>query len=266
MAERPTERFRKELLARLRAEFPSHAETPPAQRTARDEQGGLVVWPVNPGPRTVAPRPRRGADDLVAGPAPTPSIADEKTQLVRMLRQRLSGHTRLAVLVGVAAGALAISGVSLASTTAVPGDTLYSVKSLGERARLFLAGSDADRGRLHLDFARMRLVEAHQVGPEAVAGVLAQMDDEITEGVRLLFTAGVAGAAAEEIESVATFVQQVRADLIQLQASVQTMDDPARESLDLLTQVEIRANELRAALADGCEVTEVDTLGPKPTC
>ena len=52
--------------------------------------------------------------------------------------------------------------------------------------------------------------------------------------------------------------------MIQLQASVRTTDDPARRSLDLLTRIEIRANELRAALADGCTATEVDEIGPKP--
>jgi hypothetical protein len=169
------------------------------------------------------------------------------------------------VLVGVATGALAISGVSLASTNAMPGDTFYAVKSLGERARLFLADSDAARGHLHLDYARMRLVEARQVAPDAVADVLAKMDQELTEGARLLFTAGMAGTGGA-IDTVATFVTQLRAEVIELQASVRMTDNPAWRSLDLLTQIEIRANELRAALADGCAAAEVDEFGPKPTC
>jgi hypothetical protein len=82
----------------------------------------------------------------------------------------------------------------------------------------------------------------------------------------LLFTAGMGGGGAAEIDSVAAFVQQQRAELIELRASVDGAAQPARRSLDLLTEIEIRANELRAALADGCAVTEVDRLGPNPTC
>ena len=116
-------------------------------RPVRDEHaGGAVAWPVNGGPRTVAPRPRRGADDLVDGPAPAPSLADEKTQVVRTVRHRLSGRARLAVLVGPA---------SLWPTpTRGPGRHAL----LGEESpdRCSLAGArDADRGHLYLDFAQM---------------------------------------------------------------------------------------------------------------
>jgi hypothetical protein len=64
----------------------------------------------------------------------------------------------------------------MASNESVPGDPLYSFKRSGEQAQLVLAGSDANRGQLHLDFARTRLVEARQVAPEAVGAVLADMD------------------------------------------------------------------------------------------
>jgi hypothetical protein len=222
------------------------------------------------------PRPRRGADDLLPAPAGTgqsgsgrpvgPRVANAPTQLIRAVRQRLGGRARLAAVIGLAAGALAISGVSLASNGAVPGDVLYPVKGLGERAQLFFAGSDADRGHLHLDFARTRLVEARQVTPDAVPGVFTAMDAEITEGARLLFTAGFSAGEPERIDSVITFVQQHRADLLQLRLDVPVAQEPARRSLDLLTAVEIRANELRAALVDGCPAGSVDQLGPSPDC
>jgi hypothetical protein len=248
-------------------------QTVPAQRdsttepSTRDEQGDHVGWPVNVrGAGTaVAPRPRRGADDL-PGPTGADGLADEKTQKVRVVRPRRGGRARLAALVGVAAGTLAISGVAMASNSAVPGDVLYSVKLSGEKAKLIFAGSDADRGQLHLDFARSRLVEARQVAPEAVTGVLAEMDREITEGARLLFTVGVDASDATPIESVATFVTQHRAELTRLRAEIPVAGDPARRSLDLLAAVEIRANELRAALADGCTEVTLDRFGPKPAC
>ena len=63
-----------------------------------------------------------------------------------------------AIIVGVAAGAIAVSGMSAASENAVPGDALYGVKRSTERAQLALASSDLSRGpavpRLRPDPAR----------------------------------------------------------------------------------------------------------------
>jgi hypothetical protein len=261
--------FRDELLARL-------LQVAEGQRADRSPVPVQAPQPSPVAGPALPPRPRRGADDLMPVPAGTgaggsegpvePRVANTPTQLLRAVRQRLGGRARLAAFVGLAAGALAISGVSLASGDAVPGDTLYPVKGLGEQAQLFFAGSDADRGHLHLDFARTRLVESRQVAPDAVAGVLATMDSEITEGARLLFTAGFSAAEPERIDSVISFVQQHRADLVQLRLDVPAAQDPAVTSLDLLTAVEIRANELRAALVDGCSAASVDRFGPAPDC
>src|SRR5690606_21250424 len=99
------------------------------------------------------------------------------------------------------------------------------------------------------DFARTRLVEARQVAPEAVGSVLAEMNQEISEAARLLFSAGANSNDASLIDTVATFVAQQRADLLDLRASLRVPDDPVRASLDLLDAVELRANTLRAALA-----------------
>jgi hypothetical protein len=148
----------------------------------------------------------------------------------------------------------------------MPGDPLYTVKRSSEQAKLVFASSDDNWRHLHPDFARTRLVEARQVPPDEVAGVLAEMDREVTEGVRLLFTTGVEHAQAAPIDSVTAFVAQQRGDLLELRATVQTPGDPARDSLDLLDAVEIRANHLRAAIAEGCLVVTLDQLGPKPAC
>jgi hypothetical protein len=268
--EAPTPRpaFRAELLARLmevcerdglgETEVPARAGT-----VAHEERAEPAGWPVLGG--AVAPRPRRGADDVEPSLATNSALANQRTQFVRVVRQRLAGRTRLAAVIGLAAGALAISGVSMASTGALPGDALYGVKRSGEQAQLLLAGSDADRGRLHLDFARIRLVEARQVEQGELSGVLAAMDREIAEGARLLFSAGVEKADASLIESVGTFAQEQRAEVIRLQADL-AADEPTQRTLELLTAVEIRANELRAALADGCAIAPADDLGPRPAC
>jgi hypothetical protein len=235
------ERFRDELQARLLAEFARQVATPgvPAARNPAEDQH---------------------AEDLAR------RASEEKTQVVRLVRPRPGGRGRLAVIIGVATGAVALSGVSMASGGAMPGDPLYSVKRSGEQAQLVLTVSDASRGQLHLEFARTRLVEARQVAPSEVAGVLAEMNRAITEGARLLFSAGMQDQNEAPIDSVAAFVAQQRSDLLELRAAVRGPGDPVRTSLDLLDAVELRANRLRAALAGGCSVAGVDELGPKPAC
>jgi hypothetical protein len=150
----------------------------------------------------------------------------------------------------------------LASTDSVPGDALYSVKRTSEQAQLVLAGSDASRGRLHLEFAKSRLVELSHVDEDAVAGVLATMDAETRSGVQLLFTAAMQQGNSSSIDAVMAFMSQQRTGLTELRLGTPA----ARTSLDLLRDVETRANLLRAALLTGCTISRIDELGPRPAC
>ena len=181
-------------------------------------------------------------------------------------RTRGSGRTRAAILIGVTAGALALSGVSLASTDSVPGDPLYSVKRSSEQAQLVLAGSDAGRGQLHLEFARSRQVEARQVPGAAIGGVLDEMDGEARDGTRLLLSAAWQDRDGAAVESVTAFVSQQRNDLTQLRLVLPGAADHLRESLDLLRDIETRANQVRAAILNGCHDAPHDELGPAPRC
>jgi hypothetical protein len=184
-----------------------------------------------------------------------------KTQVIRRVPTHGGGRARAAILIGIAAGVLA-SGVSLASTDSVPGDALYSVKRTSEQAQLVLAGSDASRGRLHLEFAKSRLVELRHVDENAVAGVLATMDADTRSGVQLLFIAATQPGNGSSIDAVMAFVSQQRTGLTELRLGTPA----ARASLDLLRDVETRANLLRAALLSGCSMDKIDELGPRPAC
>ncbi len=194
------------------------------------------------------------------------ATAGSRTQLVHEVRPRGVGRARLALAVGVIGGAVALSGMSLASTGAAPGDALYGVKRSSEQAKLIFAGSDADRGRLHLEFARIRLVEAGQVSPDGAAEVLSDMEGEITLGVRMLFGAAMENRTSTELESVLTFVQEHRVALAGLRAALPGAHAAVTHTLQLLTDIEGRANELLAALRDGCPVARSDELGPVPAC
>jgi hypothetical protein len=92
------------------------------------------------------------------------------------------------------------------------------------------------------------------------------MDLEITEGVRLLFTYALERGESAPIDSVTAFVAQQRTELEQFRAAIRSPGDPARRSLDLLDEIELRANQLRAAIADGCSMSSPDRFGPTPDC
>ncbi len=246
--------FRERLLAELMAAWPKQGpgatNHQPVPATHDDQPA--VSWPGNG-----VPAPRRSVDQVAV---PAAVSAEAPTQAIRALQPRRGPRTRLAMVIGLATGALAISGVSMASTDARPGDALYPVKGWGEQAQLLLAGSDAERGRLHLDFARVRLVEARGGGADAAA-LLGDMDQETTEGVRLIFTSALTDADASVLGSVTSFVQQQRADLTRLGPG-----DLTAASLDLLAAVETRAHEVQAALASSCPAGPADRFGPVPTC
>jgi hypothetical protein len=187
-----------------------------------------------------------------------------ETKPVREMRATRHGRARAALLAGVAAGALALSGVSAASTEALPGDPFYQVKRSAERAQLALAGSDQSRGQLYLDFARGRLREARKVTPEHVAAVLADMDAATVSGASLLTKFAVQRADADVLVPLMAFVGQQRERLGELARAIPASADSVRGSLALLDAVRRRATDLTDALATGCVAATVDRLGPKP--
>lgn len=88
--------------------------------------------------------------------------------VIHRLGQRLGARrarARQTVLAGILSLALlSVSGVAVAASgSAVPGDTLYSVKRGVEQVHLMLTLGSADDARLHLEFARVRLEEAVSV-------------------------------------------------------------------------------------------------------
>src|SRR2546423_1169478 len=173
-------------------------------------------------------------------------------------------RARGAVLVGLAAGTLALSGISAASGDAMPGDALYSVKRSTESARLALAGSDVSRGQLYLEFARNRLAEAGETGARAatLATMLPDMDNETRAGIRLLTLAAQNRHDGTALDVIDTFVRDQQALLGQLGDTGQT--GPSAALLNRITQ---RSAALRAGLDCHGDATATDDLGAiAPTC
>ncbi|WP_307834200.1 DUF5667 domain-containing protein [Paractinoplanes lichenicola] len=184
----------------------------------------------------------------------------------------LLGHggrirARGAIVIGVAAGALAVSGISAASENASPGDALYGVKRSTERAQLAMAGSDVTRGQLSLDFARNRLTEAVAMKGDDIEfpGVLDDMDADTRKGVKLLTTSAVARKDIKPLATVDSFADQQRQTLSPALTRLSSANqERALKSIALLDSVNDRAESLRTGLAcDNVTAAGTDGLGPK---
>ena len=182
--------------------------------------------------------------------------------------QRTRARVRGSIIVGVAAGAIAVSGMSAASENALPGDALYAVKRSTERAQLALASSDLSRGQLFLDFAQTRLAEAVAVqGDQAgFAAVLDDMDADTRQGIKLLTTSAAQRRDAAALDAIGNFLTGQRRQIAGLRNSATAADsDRAADSLVLLDSIGKRADLLRAALQCGAEpAARIDDLGPLP--
>ena len=176
-------------------------------------------------------------------------------------------RARSAIVIGVAAGAMAVSGISAASENASPGDALYGVKRSTERAQLAMAGSDDTRGQLSLDFARTRLAEAAAMrGDDPAFGrVLNDMDADTKKGVRLLTGSAVTRSQPAELTTVDGFVSRQRHTLQPvLERLSPANEERALESVALLDDVHDRTASLRAGLACPTRVrVGADALGPR---
>jgi Domain of unknown function (DUF5667) len=199
------------------------------------------------------------------------TAAPELRKVRRSARKRNMSprpRARGAIVVGVAAGTLALSGVSVASGEAMPGDTLYGMKRSTERAQLALAGSDVSRGQLYLDFARTRLHEAYQVQDDEASfiGSLRDMDNETLHGVRTLITSAMVQHDGTALDAIVKFIDGQRTPLATLLHASTSRAGRAKvtESLALLTGVEERSGLAVAALACGATISGDDALGPIP--
>jgi uncharacterized protein DUF5667 len=176
-------------------------------------------------------------------------------------------RARGAIVIGVAAGAMAVSGISAASENAAPGDALYGVKRSAERAQLAMAGSDVTRGQLSLDFARTRLAEATALpGDDKEFGsVLNDMDNSTRRGVSLLTTSAVAQHDTKPLTTVDSFAASQQHTLNPVLSRLNdTNRTRALASISLLEAVQQRVDNLRGGLScSSASPIGTDVLGPK---
>ncbi|HZN17171.1 MAG TPA: DUF5667 domain-containing protein [Micromonosporaceae bacterium] len=215
-----------------------------------------------------APRAGRPSPAPTAPATRRPAVPATRRPAGPGRRPRL--RAREAVIIGVATGTLALSGMSAASGDALPGDPFYAIKRSTERAQLALTSSDVSRGQLYLEFAKTRATEAQAVraDPALLASVLADTDTQTSQGVRLLTTAAVQRRGPDALDLVDGFVAVQGARLAELRAAT---GGPANarvaQSQVLLDRVTERSARLRTALGCGAGSEGSDALGPRPgTC
>ncbi|MEU7930117.1 DUF5667 domain-containing protein [Micromonospora echinofusca] len=238
------------------------AVAPPAVEVDPEFRTGLRAMLL-----ATAEREGIGAPAAPAEPSSRRSADAGRSRLLPAVTARRA-RARGAILVGVAAGAVALSGISAASENAVPGDALYGMKRSTERAQLALASSDVSRGQLFLDFARTRLAEAAALrgDEDGFSAVLDDMDADTRQGVRLLTTAAAQRSDPAALDAINSFLTGQRRAVGGLLDDAGRADrERTRRSLALLDAARKRSDALRAAIACGLPAPAgSDALGPAP--
>ncbi|MGG2462147.1 DUF5667 domain-containing protein [Streptomyces sp. RGM 3693] len=178
-------------------------------------------------------------------------------------RSRLSkGLAAGGLTVGVAAGAF--SGVAMASTDALPGDSLYGLKRGMEDLQLTMADDDSDRGRLYLDQASTRMLEARrlmergrsaQLDHEALGEVrraLAGVRHDAGEGHRLLHAAYERDGSLGPIQTLNSFTKSHRDTWTQLRDRLPVqLTDVRDEVSSVFDAIDDEVGPLRSLLPPG---------------
>lgn len=184
----------------------------------------------------------------------------------------LFGHKGLSLAGLVAALALIAVSVTSLSRSALPGDTLYSVKRASENLALSLASGNEAKGREYLDQATTRAKEAKALlsrGPAAqneVLSSLAAADTAGRNGTNALGHAAVSSLSAGPLDQITAWASTQQAALSDVAAAGSTaVATRAATSLALLTRIQDRAAALRANLGCPCLSSATsDDLGPLP--
>lgn len=182
-------------------------------------------------------------------------------------------RARGAILVGLAVGAVAISGIAAASGGAMPGDPLYGLKLSQEHAELAMARTQTGKGQLYLTFAGRRLAEAQRdnVSLAEFNSLLAAMDTDTENGTALMLTDALSNRDARSIGAVNAFydAQFTRVDGLLDRLS---SDDPRRTAVlnseGVLRLVDERVSNIAGAIAcrGSVTTTAADGFGPNATC
>ncbi|MFD4988055.1 DUF5667 domain-containing protein [Streptomyces sp. NPDC058374] len=268
-------------------------EQPGAAPTERAEESrmlsltaelGEVPRPqLDPEVRTVQRAQLVAAMEAMAGSAPDPSVPEQRpgrgahrASPLRGLRPRsrlTKGLAAGGLTVGVAAGAF--GGVAVASSDALPGDSLYGLKRGMEDIKLGMAGDAADRGGIYLDHASTRLSEARRLmergrsgalDHESVAEIrraLGGVQHDAAQGHRLLSAAYQEGGSLQPMQQLSAFSRSHRATWTSLRDKLPpTLFDVSDQVSEVFDAIEEEVEPLRSLLPGA--PTQDDRPGDAP--
>ncbi len=239
-------------------------------------------------PTTVAESAEAGRHRARHAAAHSVQAADPAGLLTRL--RRFTAHRRLvAGLAGLGVIVAALGVLALFAQSAIPGDTLYTLKRGTEQARLALAGSEQEEGRVLLGLASTRMeeivlllaepaqvslsgsgVQAAAADTAAIADLLIAtmetMDRQTTDGTSALTTAAVDAADLPTLQFIGQWGVDQFSTLDRMgERMPQDAQPRADESKDLLQRVVQRLENLARYISCTCqEVSASDDLGPLP--
>jgi hypothetical protein len=167
-------------------------------------------------------------------------------------------HRALKLVAAVAASILLVATlVGLASRSAVPGDVLYPVKQLIDRAAVALSGSRLDEGRTHLAQAQQHISEARDLldrgraDPDDVDVALNAASGSVIAADSILTDVYLTEGRPEAITELADFLTRARPQVDAMDTRIPDPSRPAYERLrTLLAQAEVAALRRVAACAE----------------
>ncbi|MEU6216557.1 DUF5667 domain-containing protein [Streptomyces sp. NPDC047022] len=170
---------------------------------------------------------------IAGGEAADPSVPGQRSHRARGGAHRASPlgklRPRTRLTKSLAAGGLSVGvaaasfgGVAAASSSALPGDSLYGLKRGIEDVKLGMADGDDDRGQIYLDQASTRLSEARRLMERGRSGhldheslgeirrTLSGVQHDASEGHRLLHEAYEQNGSLAPIQALSAFSQSHR--------------------------------------------------------
>lgn len=213
---------------------------------------------------TIVPSPAFRAGlraELLAAPGPTTvSALTRARDRVDVATARWRHSLRVAVAAATAGTLIGTTAVAAAAQAALPGDLLYGVKGFTEDARMAFTSGDVDRGRLHLQFAQVRLGEVEdgveRLAPAVLATTLGEMDTAASTGADdLLAVAQQDASRGDLLVELNTFTTQTRTRLLDLTERLPLGAVAAAEqSLEVLRRIDLQVEVMQGdAPCDACD-------------
>jgi hypothetical protein len=216
--------------------------------------------------------------EIAAEAEPAPEFRTSlRTQLIAMpvavpLVQRT--HRPVRSSVGIRRWAVAFAamlattfgaGMTAASASTVPGDTLYPVKRAIENAQLAFKYSDASKGDFHLQLASERLGEVDQLSStrgtstEVVSETLAEFNRQAALGSHALMRSYLSNDSKADLVRLNRFSSASAHRLADLQGRLSAADlGQAEEVLDEMATQSVR-------MCPTCDGSLVDNVATQPS-